>query len=121
MSPTTRVLIVDRSRESREILSSLLARQGAEVLEARETSRGAQLAAAGRLDLIVIDAESSDRDCEDSASQLTATAARNDVPIVVLGAFRRRESRWPTNEFVAKPYQYSSLIRRIGELLESRM
>lgn len=121
MTSTARVLIVDRSHESRDVLRSLLTRQGAEVIEARETSRGAQLAASSQLDLIVVDSESSARDCEDSAAQLTATAARNDVPIVVLGTFRHRASPWPTEEFVSKPYQYSSLIRRIEELLESRM
>jgi CheY-like chemotaxis protein len=75
-------LIVDRSRESRDVLSSLLARNGAKVLEARETSRGAQLAAAERPDLIVVDVEEQNGVCEDSAARLIAAAARNDAPIV---------------------------------------
>ena len=120
MSPTARVLIVDRSRESRDVLSSLLARNGTEVLEARETSRAAQLAAAVQPDLIVVDAEGNNGICEDSAARLVAAAARNDAPIVVLGAFKRSASRFPTAEFVAKPYQYPALIRRIEELLGSR-
>ena len=120
MSPTARVLIVDRSRESRDVLSSLLARNGAEVLEARETSRGVQLAYAERPDLIVVDVEENGGVCEDSAARLIAAAARNDAPIVVLGATKRSASPLPTSEFVAKPYQYSALIRRIEELLGSR-
>ena len=35
VTSTARVLIVDRSHESRDVLRSLLTRQGAEVLEAR--------------------------------------------------------------------------------------
>jgi len=120
VSPTARVLIVDRSRESRDVLSSLLARNGAKVLEARETSRGAQLAASEQPDLIVVDVEEQIGVCEDSAARLIAAAARNDAPIVVLGAFKRSASPLPTAEFVAKPYQYSALIRRIEELLGSR-
>lgn len=120
MTSTARVLIVDRSRESRDVLSSLLARQGAEVLECRETSRAAQLADAEWPDLIVVDVEENSGVCEDSAARLIAAAARNDAPIVVLGAYKRSASPLPTSEFVAKPYQYSALIRRIEELLGSR-
>jgi DNA-binding response OmpR family regulator len=122
LSPTARVLIVDRSRESRDVLSSLLARRGAEVLEARETSHGAELAAVERPDVIVIDADAEPYDADSrSAARLAATAARNDVPIVVLGTFRRCASPLPTDEFVAKPYHYGTLIRRIEELLGNRL
>jgi DNA-binding response OmpR family regulator len=116
------VLIVDRSRESRDLLRSLLARRGAEVLEARETIRGAELAAAEQLDMIVIDAEAKPDEADsDSAARLVAAAARNDVPIVVLGTFRRCASPLPTDEFVAKPYHYGTLLRRIEELLGNRL
>ncbi len=120
MTSTARVLIIDRSRESRDVLSSLLARQGAEVLECRETSRAAQLADAESPDLILVDVEDRQTICEDSAARLMASAARNHAPIVVLGATKRSASPLPTSEFVAKPYQYATLIRRIEELLGSR-
>ena len=121
MSPTARVLIVDRSPESRDVLGSLLARRGADVLEAREASRGAELADAEHPDLIVVDVEERQSVCEDSAARLVAAAARNDAPIVVLGSIERSASPWATSEFVAKPYQYPELIRRIEELLGSRL
>jgi DNA-binding response OmpR family regulator len=121
LSPAARVLIVDRSRESRDLLRSLLARTGAEVLEAREVDLGAQLAAAERPDLIVVDAEATRDGAEDeAAARLAAAAARNDVPIVVLGTYRRCASPLPTDWFVAKPYHYAALIRRIEELLGNR-
>jgi DNA-binding response OmpR family regulator len=115
------VLIVDRSRESRDLLSSLLMRQGAEVLEARGADRGAQIADAERPDLIVVDAEAAQCGaCDSSAARLAAAAARNACPIVVLGTFRRAASPFPAEQFVAKPYHYGALIRRIEELLGSR-
>ena len=122
MSPTARVLIVDRSRESRDLLSALLERQGAEVLEAREADRGAQIATAQRPDLIVVDAEQAHEGGarEDSAAKLAAAAARNDTPIVVLGTFRRSASPFSAGQFIAKPYHYGALIRRIEELLGGR-
>jgi DNA-binding response OmpR family regulator len=121
LSPAARVLIVDRSRESRDLLSALLERQGAEVLEARGTERGAQLAATEKPDLIVVDAEANGtHDQEDGAEKLAAAAARNACPIVVLGTFRRSASPFSAGQFVAKPYHYGALIRRIEELLSVR-
>jgi CheY-like chemotaxis protein len=122
LSPTARVLIVDRSRESRDLLCSLLSRSGAEVIEARGTDRGAEMAAEERPDLIVVDAEAAQTDDGDaSAARLAAAAARNACPIVVLGTFRRCASPLPTEQFVAKPYHYGALIRRIEELLGHRL
>jgi DNA-binding response OmpR family regulator len=118
LSPTARVLIVDRSSESRDVLRSLLARGGAEVLEACRADRGAQMAVAERPDLIVLDDEGlEDLAGAESRARLAAAAARNDVPIVVLGTFRHSASPLPNSEFVAKPYHYGALIRKIEELL----
>jgi DNA-binding response OmpR family regulator len=119
LSPTARVLIVDRSRESRDLLGSLLARQGTEVLEARGAARGAQIADDQRPDLIVVDAEAAVNG-DDGAGRLAAAAARNACPIVVLGTFRRSATPFGAGEFVAKPYHYGALIRRIEELLGGR-
>jgi DNA-binding response OmpR family regulator len=116
------VLIVDRSRESRDVLRSVLAHRGAEVLEAGGYTHGAELAADERPDLIVVDAETKPYEVDGvSAARLAAAAARNACPIVVLGTFRRGASPLPTGEFVAKPYHYGALIRRIEELLGHRL
>src|SRR3712207_7854968 len=50
----------------------------------------------------------------------TLFRSRNDVPIVVLGTVRRAASPLPTDQFIAKPYHYGSLIRRIEKLLGNR-
>jgi CheY-like chemotaxis protein len=119
--PQSRVLIVDRSRESRDLLRSFLSRHGAEVIEAPVTERAAMLADHSRPDLIVVDVETQPYGVDsDGATQLAAVAARNDIPIVVLGTLRRSASPLPTDEFVAKPYHYGALIRRIEELLGKR-
>jgi DNA-binding response OmpR family regulator len=116
------VLIVDRPRESRDLLRSVLAHRGAEVLEAGGYTHGAELAADERPDLIVVDAETKPYEVDGvSAARLAAAAARNACPIVVLGTFRRGASPLPTGEFVAKPYHYGALIRRIEELLGHRL
>ena len=120
MSPPARVLIVDRSQESRELLRSLLVRQGAEVVEAREAGAAADMAAARRPDLIVVDNDAPRTACHSGATRLAAAAARNAVPIVVVGTAKRGVSPLPTEQFVAKPYHYGALIRRIESLLGNR-
>jgi hypothetical protein len=69
----------------------------------------------------VIDAEDDDANSTDgSAAKLAAAAARNATPIVVLGTFRRSASPFSAGQFVAKPYHYGALIRRIEKLLGAR-
>jgi len=120
LAPPARVLIVDRSAESRDVLASLLARRGAEVLEARETAAAATMAAVSAPHLIVVDGDATAADPQGGDLQLAAVAARNAVPIVVVGAIRRRASPLPVEQFVAKPYHYATLIRKIEELLGTR-
>jgi CheY-like chemotaxis protein len=111
------VLIVDASSESREILSTLLARRGATTLEAAEPRQAAELAELHQPDLIVFDA-----DCDASSTgaptlRLHAAADRNGTPIVVLGTIRSSQISAASGQFVSKPYHYGPLIRKIESLL----
>ncbi len=58
MNHLPRVLIVDESAESREVLRTLLERHGATTIEADRPEQAVQLADSFRPDLIVLDAES---------------------------------------------------------------
>jgi DNA-binding response OmpR family regulator len=114
-----RVLIVDRSRESREVLRTILELRGAATLEAERPEQACKLAEAFRPDLIVLDA-----DCDRSASHeamndLRQAADRNDTPIVILGSLPRPNGQLPTGQILSKPYHYGTLIRRIDDLLAS--
>lgn len=120
MVSPARVLIVDRSAESRDVLASLLARRGAEVLEARGTAAAAAMAAENSPHLIVVDGDATTAGPPGGDGDLAAVAARNAVPIVVVGAIRRSASPLPVEQFVAKPYHYAALIRKIEELLGTR-
>ncbi len=126
LSPKSRILIVDASTESREILRTLLQRKGAETLEASGARRASQIVRERQPDLILYDAESekllSAKAREDAGAldDLGRTTTRSDIPIVVLGTTKRRASPFPTGQFVSKPYHYAPLIRRIEELLAGR-
>jgi adenylate cyclase len=112
-----RILIVDESADSREVLGTLLARQGARVFEARRAEQAVQLAQRYQPDLIVVD-----RDCDRSiagtaTSDLESAALVKGTPIVVIGTVRQVRERPAPGQFVSKPYHYGHLIDKIEELL----
>jgi len=112
-----RVLIVDESAESREVLCALLERFGATTIEAERPEDAVQLADIHRPHLIVLDVES-DHSAQGAATdELQVAASRIDTPVVILGTLSQRHGPFPRGQFVAKPYHYGPLIRKIEDLL----
>jgi CheY-like chemotaxis protein len=112
-----RVLIVDRSPESREVLRTILELRGASTLETDQPERACQLAEQFRPDLIVLDADSDLNDIPNATDNLRKAAGRTATPIVILGTLRRSCGQLPAGQILAKPYHYGALIRRIDDLL----
>jgi CheY-like chemotaxis protein len=129
------VLIVDRSRETREVLQTALERRGVRTLAAGRTEKGLELARLHQPDLIVLDLELEDMpDCLPVGQaflpdrELTRAKPRAaDEPetaqyqpqMILLGSLRGLRNHLPEGEFVRKPYHYGPLIRKIEELLAS--
>lgn len=112
-----RVLIVDQSAESREVLRTLLERGGATTIEARRPDQAVELARLHQPDLIVYDVES-DRSRRGAAGDaLEDAATRTDTPIVILGRVSPPNDQIRGRQFVSKPYHYGPLIRKIEDLL----
>jgi CheY-like chemotaxis protein len=111
------VLIVDASRESREVLRMLLERRGATTLEADGPEQAIRLVRNLHPDLILLDAES-DQSCNSQpTNDLRQIAVGNATPIVILGKVRQLRSPLSADQIVAKPYHYGPLIRKINSLL----
>lgn len=117
MSVSPRVLIVDASRESREVLRMLLQIRGATTIEADGPLKGLTLADRFHPDLILYDADSDSSATGALTDELRQTASRNNTPIVILGKAKHFCGAVQTGQFVAKPYHYGPLIRKIDELL----
>lgn len=111
------VLIVDASRERREVLCLLLERRGAKTLEAARPEDAIRLARDEHPDLIVFDAESDDSGNGEPTNDLREIADGNHTPIVILGKVRQLRSPNSAEQIVAKPYHYAPLIRKINSLL----
>jgi len=112
-----RVLIVDKSADSREVLCALLSRQGATTIEARQARQAIELPDFHRVDLIVYDAESDDLAQGACGDDLKAAASRNGTPIVILGTVQGTKNPPTSSQFLAKPYHYGQLIHKIESLL----
>ncbi len=120
MKSRHRVLIVDQSEESREVLETALSRRGLSTFTAEAAEQGLSLAQQHQPDLVVLDLDVDDTSAEAWSGPLAGDDAREPVPVVLLGGVRRNLARFPGGEFVPKPYHYGPLIRRIEELLEDR-
>ncbi|MEX2310047.1 MAG: response regulator [Pirellulales bacterium] len=116
MGAPPRILIVDRSAESREVLRTILECRGAATLEADHPEQALQLAGGFRPDLIVLDADS-DQSAGTATDCLREAAGRTATPIVILGTLRRSQGHLPAGQIVAKPYHYGQLVRKIDDLL----
>jgi CheY-like chemotaxis protein len=111
------VLIVDRSEETREVLRTALERRGVRTFTTGRGRQGLELARQHHPDLIVLDIEAECADRKNFAGALVEQSQKDHASLVVLGSIRRRQPGLAGEEFIAKPYHYGPLIRKIGELL----
>lgn len=112
------VLVVDRSEETREVLQTALRRRGVATLAAAEPRRGVELAAKHHPAVIVLDLDSDDVQLEWFTSSQQQSPDGGDVHLILLGSARRGKCTTRAGEFIAKPYHYGPLIRKIEKLLE---
>ncbi len=112
------VLIVDASDENRVVLQTALERRGVRTMAASQSKLGLAMAQEHHPDLIVLDLEI-DPCCPDEVAAPFAEQSRTDNASLVLLGSVRRQHPLPQGEYVAKPYHYAPLIRRIEEILSS--
>jgi two-component system cell cycle response regulator DivK len=112
------VLIVDSSEETREVLQTALERRGLRTFSASEAGKGIKLAREHHPDVIVLDLEF-DTSGPDGLAALEQQSAADRTCMVLLGSVRRPVPQ-PDSEFVAKPYHYGPLIRKIEEMVAKR-
>jgi DNA-binding response OmpR family regulator len=117
VSDQHRVLIVDSSEETREVLQTVLERHGVATMSSDRLCRGVALARENQPDLIVLDLESVDASHKELLGPLMEPAGADVPHLLILGTFRRQGELFPQGEFVSKPYQYGALIRKIEELI----
>jgi len=112
------VLIIDDLDETREVLRTALECRGLTIFEARRAEQGLELARRHHPDLIVLDMEAEPAAEPRISDGFQAESIAHHTPMIMLGTARRNESNRLHGEFVAKPYHYGPLIRKIESLLD---
>jgi len=112
------VLIVDASDETRMVLQTALERRGMQTMATSQSKQGLALAQQHHPDLIVLDLEIDPCGPDEVAAPFAEQSRKDNATLVLLGSVRRQQPP-PHGEYVAKPYHYAPLIRRIEEILSA--
>lgn len=112
-----RVLVVDPSEETPEVLRTALRPRNVEVVSTDDPQQAAQLAHEQHVDVIVFDCELSVSEPDGVPIELAHEVQAQHTPVVLIGAARYPLPGGP-GCYVRKPYHYAPLIRRIERLLD---
>ena len=116
---TPRVLIVDDSADSLDVLQTALERRGVSTVTTRRPAEGLDLAKDFHPNLILLDLESvEDQSGNSIRENYDEAAKRENAPLILVGRTKSETSSLDGPHVVSKPYHYAPLIRKIQELLE---
>jgi len=88
-------------------------------MAASQAKQGLAMAQQYHPDLIVLDLEIDPGSGEEVAVPFAAQSRTDRAALVLLGSVRRRQP--PSHgEYIAKPYHFAPLVRRIEEILSAR-
>lgn len=120
-----RILIVEDSKNIREIVSLMLRNRGYEVVEAVEGDDGMKKAKQGGYDLIVLDAMLPNVTGFDICNALKADPKLRRIPVILLTAITQGSDKsdeyWKqktrADDFMSKPFRVRELMDRIDKLI----
>jgi CheY-like chemotaxis protein len=109
------VLIVDSSADNREVLRTVLARRGLQILEAEAADEGLALARNHRPDVIVLDLEAERANAAAIRDQFSEATRGTEQRVIVLGKIRRGPV-FTGGHVISKPYHFAPLVHTIEQL-----
>jgi DNA-binding response OmpR family regulator len=119
-----KVLVVEDTLDTREILHLYLTNAGFTVITASDGREGLYMARAEKPDLIVTDLNMPHVDGISLVRELRAQSEFKDLPIIVITAFGKQDRdeaiKAGANRAVDKPIDLESLIDDINGLLKER-
>jgi two-component system cell cycle response regulator DivK len=119
-----RILYVEDNDDNIYMLQNRLARQGFEVLIARDGASGVDLARTERPDLILMDLGLPVLDGWEAARRLKADPATRGIPVIALSAHAMSDDRSQAleagcDEYDVKPVEWLRLLTKIKALLKA--
>lgn len=122
---TYTVLVAEDNEDNREILSSLLRRNGYRVLEAANGYEVIEMAARDRPDLILMDLMLPLLDGWEATRRIKAQADTASTPIIAVSALSQPEDAQTARDagcdaFITKPIPLAAFLRLIAGHLQPR-
>lgn len=122
MSILPKVLIIDDEPVIRELLETLLAGEGLELLFAENGETGLKLAQEFQPDAILLDVMMPVMDGYETCRQIRATPGLSEVPIIILSALADREARLSglragADDFLTKPFDAVEMKVRVKNIM----
>ena len=119
----TKILLVEDSEMSRDMLARRLARRGYEVVIAVDGAQGVTLAQTEAPDLILMDMNLPVLDGSEATRQLRAVPATRSIPIIALTAHamsgdREKALEAGCDDYDTKPIELERLLGKIEVLLK---
>lgn len=119
------ILLIEDTPDTRELLSSLLVRNGYNVIEAEDGLEGLLKAAWKYPDLILMDLSLPEMDGIAVATRIHETPELSHIPIFVVSAYLTPEVETDALEagcveMFGKPFDFDSLLESIGITLGQR-
>jgi two-component system cell cycle response regulator DivK len=122
----TKILLVEDSEMSRDMLARRLARRGYEVVIAVDGGQGVTLARTEAPDLILMDMNLPVLDGSEATRQLRAAPATRSIPIIALTAHamsgdREKALEAGCDDYDTKPIELERLLGKIEVLLKKEV
>lgn len=122
---SSRILVVDDTADTRELLCRRLAREGFQIAEAENGRSALGRIAADKFDLILLDMMMPDISGYEVLTRLKADVALRDIPVIVISALDQIDSvvrciEAGAEDYLSKPFDPVLLRARIGASLEKK-
>jgi two-component system, cell cycle response regulator DivK len=119
----SKILIVEDNADSRDMLTTVLAAEGYEVITAEDGRAGLELALAEHPNIILTDIQMPNLDGVEMIRHLRSMPAVAEVPVLVMTAFASGSisdaMRAGANHGMRKPLDLNGLLRALAQLLKS--
>jgi two-component system cell cycle response regulator DivK len=117
-----RILVIEDNPSNAKLAVFLLTRAGHEVHSVPDAEEGLRLAQAERPDLVIMDVQLPGIDGLTATRRLRADPATRALKVLALTAFAMKGDEQKImdagcDDYLAKPYQYGDLLRRVEALL----
>ena len=117
-----RILIVEDTEDTRQIIRDLLASAGYQLIEAVTGEEGVAMATQHRPDLILMDIQLPEVDGYEATRRIKADPALRHIPVIAVTSYALAGDEAKTREagcdsYIAKPFSPRKLLAKVREFL----